>query len=475
MAENYFGITDTGKQRDNNEDTFIAEPVLNKQYVMACVIDGVGGYEGGEIAARIARDSILHYFSIPSGDVPTMMKESLIIANEKIYAEKMQGNGNKSMACVITMALVDTVNNKFFYAHVGDTRLYLLRDQSLIKISKDHSFVGFLEDSGRISEAEAMSHPKRNEINKALGFDMKIRAIEDYIEIGQSPFLPGDMLMLCSDGLSDMITSQEMASALITKSTLPEKGKTLIDAANAAGGKDNITVVMVQNNSKPLKIKATKPITVKKKQPLENKVKEQVEDRGQRFDSVPLQQPQRNKGLLIFLASLSALLVAALIYLLLPTSQALNTSTLGTTSIANADEKRFQDSLGPLSSNVFSVADQTFPNPIVLTDTLMVDKDSIHIVGSRQIVLQRDSSFAGPAIFFASGCKYVLLENIRFEGFDMALLSSTKSIHFKNVQFVNCRIPLQYQVQFPDNAFIAGSPDSFRIKADSLVLQTPIN
>jgi hypothetical protein len=232
---------------------------------------------------------------------------------------------------------------------------------------------------------------------------------------------------------------------------------------------------MVQNNSKPLKIKATKPITVKKKLPLENKAKEHVEDVRQRSNPLPAPQPRGNRGLLIFLAILSALLLAALLYLLIPGKQSSGTTLAGDPSTANPEEKRFQDSLGPLSSNVFSVSDQAFANPIVLTDTLKVEKDSIHIMGTRQIVLQRDSTFAGPAIFFSSGCKYVLLENIRFEGFDMALLSSTKSIHFKNVQFVNCRIPLQYQVQFPDNAFITGSLDSFRIKADSLVLQTPTN
>jgi len=88
MTENYFGITDTGKMRENNEDDFIAEKILKDRYVMGCVIDGVGGYEGGEVATEIARETILHYFSIPSGDVVTMMKEALKVANEKISEEK---------------------------------------------------------------------------------------------------------------------------------------------------------------------------------------------------------------------------------------------------------------------------------------------------------------------------------------------------------------------------------------------------
>lgn len=190
MTESFFGITDTGKLRDNNEDNFIAQKVLNKQFIAACVIDGVGGYEGGEIAAQIAHDAILDYLRIPSGDVVTMMKEAVKAANEKIYTEKQQHPDRKQMACVLTLALVDPKNNQFYYAHVGDTRLYLLRGNSLVKVTKDHSFVGFLEDSGRLSEADAMSHPKRNEIDKALGFDAQISINADYIETGNSPFLP---------------------------------------------------------------------------------------------------------------------------------------------------------------------------------------------------------------------------------------------------------------------------------------------
>src|SRR6476620_8778915 len=159
MAKHYFGITDVGRQRDNNEDTFFIEPVLDKQYIAAGVIDGVCGYEGGEVAAAIAQQSILAYLQIPSGEVLSMMREAMASANENIYAEKTQTGKNSSMACVATMALIDTTHNNFYYAHVGDTRLYLFRDKTLVKVSKDHSFVGFLEDAGRLTEEAAMQHP----------------------------------------------------------------------------------------------------------------------------------------------------------------------------------------------------------------------------------------------------------------------------------------------------------------------------
>ncbi|MDB5197036.1 MAG: serine/threonine-protein phosphatase, partial [Flaviaesturariibacter sp.] len=241
MAETIYGITDTGKQRQNNEDAFIAEPVLKDTFLAAGVIDGVGGYEGGEVAAAIAKTTLLNYFSVPSGAITSMLGEALRAANDKILQHKKDSGANDKMACVATLALVEKGTNKFYYAHVGDTRLYLFRDGSLVKITKDQSFVGFLEDSGRISEAEAMQHPKRNEINKALGFEV-IPAASDYIETGESPFLPGDILLLCSDGLTDMIDKAKIIDILNATTTLEQKGAALIAAANGAGGKDNITV-----------------------------------------------------------------------------------------------------------------------------------------------------------------------------------------------------------------------------------------
>ncbi len=107
MAEPYFGITDTGKERDNNEDAFIAQRIMNDRFIIAGAIDGVGGYSGGEVAAALAREAILNYFSVPSGDAISMMKEAFVHANEKIYAEKQRVKEYDSMACVLTLALID--------------------------------------------------------------------------------------------------------------------------------------------------------------------------------------------------------------------------------------------------------------------------------------------------------------------------------------------------------------------------------
>ncbi len=135
MDRNYFGITDTGKLRSNNEDTFIAEKIEGTDFVLACVIDGVGGYTGGEVAAAIARNTILRLMDKPAGDLSFLMQAAIAEANDQIIAAKHLNKEYADMACVLTMALADLNNNHFYYAHVGDTRLYLLRDSSLIIIS----------------------------------------------------------------------------------------------------------------------------------------------------------------------------------------------------------------------------------------------------------------------------------------------------------------------------------------------------
>src|SRR4051812_45669142 len=121
MSKNYYGITDMGRVRKNNEDAFIAEPVAHDRYVLAAVIDGVGGYEGGEIAARIAQDTLLAHLQRLQGDADIMlaMKRALAAANEKIYSEKQLSDENGRMSCVLTAAVIDMHNNQFYYVHVG--------------------------------------------------------------------------------------------------------------------------------------------------------------------------------------------------------------------------------------------------------------------------------------------------------------------------------------------------------------------
>jgi PPM family protein phosphatase len=457
MADNFFGITDTGRIRKNNEDTFIAQKVLNNSYIAACVIDGVGGYNGGEVAAGLAHDAILDSLKSHTRDMGTLMRDAFASANERIYNEKRQTKGNEQMACVLTLALVDIANNKFYYAHVGDTRLYLLRDNSLVKVSRDHSFVGFLEDSGRLSEEAAMKHPKRNEINKALGFDSNIAANSDYIETGDSPFLPGDTLLLCSDGLTDMIDNAAIKDVLNSERNLREKGKALIQAANDAGGKDNITVVLVYNDKARVQQEATRPAVNLKKH---DEVKQHVDLIGSKAD--PRTQPvtrKRRRSAVPILLLFCLLFAGAFAWMLYKDvwlrdnkPQPLQTNVKKNRS---EQEQKFIDSINNTSSKEVFLLSSVFGQPIVLTDSVSIQKDSLHIIGNGSTILG-DSTYRGAALVVAPSCKYLLLDSLTLQNFDVGVLLQNNGLHLKNVQFKNCRVPVQYQFLLPTNITITG-------------------
>ncbi len=455
MAENYFGITDVGRVRHNNEDTFVAENLSGKNVVLACVIDGVGGYVGGEVAAALAKEVIQEHCKKSAAPPLIMLKEALVAANERIYQEKLQNQEYNKMACVATLALADVLHNKFYYAHVGDTRLYLLRDDTLVKVSKDQSFVGFLEDTGRLTEKAAMTHPRRNEIDKALGFDAHIITTDNYIETGESPFLPGDLLLLCSDGLTDMINREQILTALIKHKTLFEKGKALIQAANDAGGNDNITVVLVHNNKRAVKQKAIQPATLVKKN--EDKIEEPVIE-----PLPPVVQPvqpsnvKNNKGIILLLSALCLVFLGSFLWMLWKTRVTADAQQIATPTMS-LQEKRLANAIGYLKGNTLILSDSFFAQEIIISDTLFIPHDSLHLKGGSNTVLVRDSLYEGPAIMLSKNCKYVLLENLTLAYFDIGIIAQNKALHLKNVKFNNCRIPLQYQFTFPDNQPVSGT------------------
>lgn len=468
MAEHFYGITDVGRIRDNNEDTFIAEKVLNGAFTAACVIDGVGGYEGGEVAAAIARDTVLEHLNRGSGDAIKTMKEALLLANERIYTERTSNPQRESMACVLTMALIDASNNQFHYAHVGDTRLYLFRDNSLVKLTKDQSFVGFLEDSGRISEKEAMGHPKRNEINKALGFDPQMALQPEYIETGSSPFLPGDLLLLCSDGLTDLVDSQYITAILSGDGSLEEKGKALIAAANNAGGKDNITVVLVENAKKPKRLKATRPVAP----PAAVKKNEEPPRAGER-PPVPVAAPARPKRqanyktIIIALALLSVLLLAALLWNIWRQPSA-DELIMPMQRDRHPQEQRLVDAINGSPTTMFSLSTAAVGSVVPISDTILIERDSLHINGNG-VILAGDSLYRGPVFVLAPTCKYLVLENMMLQDFNTAIIAGRNALHLKNVQFRNCPVPVQYQFLLPNNRYISGrTRDSLFFIPDSL-------
>lgn len=472
MVNNFFGLTDTGKVRGNNEDTFILQPSKGGEYILASAIDGVGGYSGGEIAAALARESIIEYFENPSGDITTMMVEALVNANEKIYQEKIEVKEHDSMACVLTLAVVDIANNEFHYIHVGDTRLYLLRDGSLVKLTKDQSFVGFLEDSGRLSEKSAMSHPKRNEINKALGFNTGLENDHDYFETGRSPFLPGDMILICSDGLTDMVNRQDITDIMTSDDTLEDMAQKLIDAANSNGGKDNITAVLVKNDNPLQKQQAIKRSAVSKKKVLttEKPVSEKiVEDKVVSTTSQPVKRG--NTTAVMLLSVLSIALLASTIYLLWMRgqTQSNNAPVAAVDTNTVVAETSFSQQFGSLSGDTLVLNDSVYTQPIVISKSIRLDRDSLYILSRGRIVFKRDSTFNGPAFLIPATGKNIVLNGMSFDGFDIGIASQSKNVRMEGVKFINVRVPVQFQFPAPADSFMNGTLSEIFLRNDSLV------
>lgn len=327
--------------------------------------------------------------------------------------------------------------------------------------------MGFLEDSGRLTEKEAMAHPKRNEINKALGFDPQIDQKDDYIETGSSPFLPGDLLMLCSDGLTDLVNKKEMTAILLSGSSIAEKAQALVDAANVAGGKDNITVVLVRNHKKPLKIKATKPAPSKKKES-----NEEVDPPSPSAEAKTARRLQGKKAsrssLVPFLAVLCLLLAATCVWLLWRQNNNPPPAIVQPVAyIPNEAEIRLTDSLG-LAARFLTLSDSLYNRQVVVGDTLFIRQDTLHINGMGTI-LQSDSSFAGPAFFATANNKVLVLENIIFKDFSTALVLQGRGLQLRNVQFLNCAVPVQRQVLLPLAQSLSGIlRDTLILRNDSL-------
>jgi serine/threonine protein phosphatase PrpC len=370
MADQFYGITDTGKQRQNNEDTFIAELTADKRFIIACVIDGVGGYSGGEIAAALARESILRRLDKPSGEIIPMIVDCFSLANEKIIKEKQNSKDHDNMACVSTLAIIDIERNQFYFAHVGDTRLYLVRDHSLVKISHDQSFVGYLEDSGRLTEEAAMSHPKRNEINKALGLESEFGKDSDYLETGQSPFLPGDMLLLCSDGLTDMLDSESIREIITAGGSLKEKSHKLVEAANRNGGKDNITVVLVQNDKARQQHDTARPaVNVKKNNAAVTQRSEQYEHPALKADK-PVTVIKTNKGPLIILFLLMLVFLGTTVWLFLQNRDKASDLQPALKAVEpakkprNKQEIKLQQAIDHSKGHLLILSDTAYANPI---------------------------------------------------------------------------------------------------------------
>ena len=235
------GRTDPGLQRAVNEDRLYVDASRG----LFIVIDGVGGQAAGGKAADVALGALRTRLERETGPIAARVREAITIANNEIHrlaGTRPEWNG---MACVVTVVVVDA--GRAIVGHVGDTRLYKLSADGIEKVTRDHSPVGEREDAGEISEPEAMRHPRRNEVYRDVGSDAHEPGDPEFIDVDEIRFEPDSALLLCSDGLTDLIESSAIAHLVRQFAGDPDRvAGALIEAAKRAGGKDNVTVVYVE-------------------------------------------------------------------------------------------------------------------------------------------------------------------------------------------------------------------------------------
>ncbi|RUS46512.1 Stp1/IreP family PP2C-type Ser/Thr phosphatase [Cohnella sp. AR92] len=232
-----------GKIRQVNEDNAWVDRIEHG-LIAAVVADGMGGHKAGEIASGLTVESVVASLSswqedVEAADAEDRLKELIRKANSVVF-ETASGNDQYSnMGTTIVLALLN--RNAGLIGHIGDSRAYLLRDGELAQLTEDHTLVQELTKSGQLSPEEAANHPRRNVLLRALGTD---RSVE--VDVRRFDWLPGDRLLLCSDGLSSLVEDALIRDTLSeTNDTLEQKAEKLIALALIAGGDDNVTVVLV--------------------------------------------------------------------------------------------------------------------------------------------------------------------------------------------------------------------------------------
>jgi len=240
--------TDTGMLREHNEDRYF----IDAAHGVFLVVDGVGGHAAGELAAQTAVEAIKETFAanerrVPkSGDAAATerVRAAIAAANNRIFQLAASDAARKGMACVLTLAVVE--DGHITVGHVGDSRLYLIWNGAIRKLTSDHSPVGQDEDAGELTEEQAMRHPRRNEVYRDVGTRLRQAEDAEFIEIRRCRFHRDAAILLCSDGLTDHLSSGLVREIVERYDGDAERvANELVEAANYAGGRDNITALFV--------------------------------------------------------------------------------------------------------------------------------------------------------------------------------------------------------------------------------------
>ena len=239
MKRQFIGLTDTGVVRTANQDSYLVDDELGRFFIVA---DGMGGHAGGQEASKIATEVIYSYLQ-QHWDSPldseVLLKEAVEKANLGIIEDQQIHPERQDMGTTVVVLIFR--DEQPWCAHVGDSRLYRLRGKDLEQITDDHTWVGMALKKGEINPEQAKFHPWRHVLSQCLG-----REDLQHIDIQEFEVRSGDRLLICSDGLTEEVSDPQIETALTNSKSCQETAKELIDAAKAAGGSDNITVVIVE-------------------------------------------------------------------------------------------------------------------------------------------------------------------------------------------------------------------------------------
>ena len=244
-----YSATDVGQKRKMNQDYVFAtaDPVGNLPNLFV-VADGMGGHNAGDYASSHAVTSMVEEIRQDADFNPVkVIRHAIECVNTEILTQAQQDEKLRGMGT--TMVAATIVGHYAYVANVGDSRLYLINDERIIQITKDHSLVEEMVRMGEISEEDARNHPDKNVITRALGATKDVAV--DFFDVHLEP---GDRLLLCSDGLTNMVLDEDIEDIIVSEELLETAGKRLVEAANENGGKDNIGIVLVEPDTKEVEV-----------------------------------------------------------------------------------------------------------------------------------------------------------------------------------------------------------------------------
>lgn len=236
-----FSMTDTGKRRDMNQDyLYASDTAVGKLPNLFIAADGMGGHKAGDYASRVAVEVMVECVKNDEDGLPVLaIKRAITEANRIVLRASLIDIDKEGMGTTIVAACI--VDDKIIAANVGDSRLYIVNEHSIQQITIDHSYVEEMVRCGKITREAARNHKNKNAITRAVGVFQEVEA--DFFE---AKVMPGDTVLLCTDGLTNMVEDEEIKRIILSQRDIVEKTETLVETANRNGGTDNITVVLIE-------------------------------------------------------------------------------------------------------------------------------------------------------------------------------------------------------------------------------------